>query len=97
VNLTSWPFWKGVGRKVWLALMAANEPWTAGEVVDLRSAAVRRMVARARLDRRRECGAGIVPKFSRDPVVERRERLVEQRAQAEAEQRKPVLKWSSSR
>lgn len=96
MNVTRFAFWKGVARKVWLALMTANEPWTAGEVVDLKSEAVRRMIARARLDRRRESGAGIVPKFSRDPVVERRERLVEQRAAA-AEQRKPVLKWSSSR
>jgi hypothetical protein len=78
-----------------LGYLLGDEPWEKPEI-DLKSPAVRRMVARAiRANRREVRGARIVPKFSRDPVVERRERLVEQRAQAEADSWKPVLAWKA--
>jgi hypothetical protein len=64
-------------RRLWLAAIHANDPWDGGRI-DVKRPAVRRMLARARLSNRREAGAGIVRKYSRDPVVERRERLLEQ-------------------
>ncbi len=77
----TWLWWKSCafGRRVLLAVLYVNDPWDGG-VVNLKSRAVRSMIARAIVARRRELrGARIVRKYSRDPVVERRERLLEQR------------------
>lgn len=59
-------------RRLWLALVHVNDPWDGG-VVDVTRPAVRRMIARARVDERRERGAGVCWSYSRDRVVERRE------------------------
>lgn len=60
-----------------LGYLLGDEPWEKPEI-DLKSEGLKAMIARAEADNEREAGAGVVPKFSRDPVVERRERKVEQ-------------------
>lgn len=72
---SAWLTWSGVkalARRCWLALVYSNEPWNDG-ALNVTSKGFRRMVARARLDERRERGAGICWTYSRDRVVERRE------------------------
>lgn len=75
-------WWKtcALFRRIALALMHVNDPWDGGQL-DLKRPAVRKMLARAiRANRHEVRGCRIVRRFSRDPVVERRERLLEQRA-----------------
>lgn len=67
----------GYLRAFWLSLLTTNEPWETADI-KVHTPAVKRMIARARLDRMREAGAGMVRKYSRDPVVEWRERRLEQ-------------------
>jgi hypothetical protein len=75
-TLVVWTKLVALLRRVWLGLIYSNEPWDDG-VVDVKTPAVRKMIARARLDDRRERGAMVCWSYSRDRVVERRELKVE--------------------
>ena len=88
MKLLTWCWWKAgaILRRLWLALTHVNEPWDERQI-DMTRPELRRMLARAiRTNRRELRGARIVRKYSRDPVVERRERLIEQRAADESQQ-----------
>jgi hypothetical protein len=77
VTVRLWWKTRAIVRRVFLALVHVNDPWDGG-VVDLKSPAVRRMIARAIwADRRELRGVRIVRRYSRDPVVERREMSLE--------------------
>ena len=78
-------WWKccAFARRCLLALVHVNDPWDSQQL-DLERPALRRMIARAVWENRHEQrGARIVRKYSRDPVVERRERWIEQRKAAQ--------------
>lgn len=84
MKAATWFWWKtcALGRRLLLIATHVNDPWDGGKV-DLKRPAVRKMIARAIVANRRELrGVRIVRKYSRDPVVERRERLLEQQPPA---------------
>lgn len=80
MRMAAWWVWSkvcAVARRLWLAATDANAPWDRDQFVDLHHPAMQRAIARARLDRRREAGAGVRWTYSRDRVVERRELRIE--------------------
>lgn len=73
-------FWSLIWR---LVAYGIGDDWDTGDGLDLRKGSpTRTLIAQGIRAERRERGARIVRRFSRDPIVERRERLIEQRAAA---------------
>jgi len=87
------PWWRGLARRLWLFLVSGNRPLEQDLIPLLpRGKGVRRMLARALWNERRERGAYIVRRYSRDPVVDRRERRLAYDEDLVARQRAP-LQW----
>lgn len=73
------------------ALSAGWEPFREPDTLNLDSPTLRVLIARAIRNERRERGAMIVRRYSRDPVVDRRERkLAQQKAEASGRMRLAV-------
>lgn len=74
----TWCWWKIVAlvRRLWLAIAHVNEPWDP-MVLDLKSPAVRRMIARALWNERRERYGMVCWSYYRDRAAERRELKLE--------------------
>ena len=72
--------------KFWDVVYALSKDWEPilpQGVLNLKSPTLRVLIARAIRNERRERGAMIVRRYSRDPVVDRRERkLAQQKAEA---------------
>lgn len=81
-------WWRGTLRAVWLELQHFNDPLDRDTPIDVTRPAVKRMIARARLERMREAGAMVCWSYFRDRVAERREL----RTESDFEKRKRLIR-----